>query len=314
MKQIELAPTTVTVFYHADCLDGFGAAYAAWRRFGDAARYIPVHYGEKWNSDDVAGRHVYVLDFSFKVPELQAIADLAASVDQLDHHASARDDWQAKLTLDTTTGMSAFTDTTRDLTVAFDLNKSGARIAWEHFHPSTPLPLAIAHIEDIDLWRFRIEGTRPFCRALRMRPFTFDSWHEIICEAGSADLPGYQKLLTEGTAIERFCTIEVDRLVASSLVMPITLRGDGSLPAVDGLAVNANAVFTSELGGRLANQCGTFGLVWQLGRNGQIKASLRGCDNVNLGQLAGQYGGGGHPNAAGFVMPMAEFFKDILRQ
>jgi nanoRNase/pAp phosphatase (c-di-AMP/oligoRNAs hydrolase) len=94
--------------------------------------------------------------------------------------------------------------------------------------------------------------------------------------------------------------------------MPVTLRGDGSLNAVDGLAVNANAVFTSELGGRLANQCGTFGLVWQLGQNGQVKASLRGCGKLNLGQLAGQYGGGGHPNAAGFVMPMAEFFTQVL--
>lgn len=27
----------VTVLYHADCLDGFGAAYAAWRHFGDTA-------------------------------------------------------------------------------------------------------------------------------------------------------------------------------------------------------------------------------------------------------------------------------------
>ena len=28
-----------TVFYHAHCLDGFGAAYAAWRYFGDQASY-----------------------------------------------------------------------------------------------------------------------------------------------------------------------------------------------------------------------------------------------------------------------------------
>lgn len=312
MKPIEHAPDKVTVFYHADCLDGFGAAYSAWHRFGNAARYIPIHYGERWGADDVIGRHIYVLDFSFKVPELISIAELAASVEQLDHHASARDDWQAKLTLDVTSGMSRFTDTTRHLTVAFDLNKSGARIAWEHFHPSTPLPLPIAHIEDIDLWRFEIDGTRPFCRALRMRPFDFDAWHEIISEARSPDSPDYQKLLTEGEAIERFCTIEVDRLVTSSLVMPVTLRGDGTLPAIDGLAVNANAVFTSELGGRLAHQCGTFGLIWQLARDGQVKASLRGCGKVNLGQLAGQYGGGGHPNAAGFVMPVTEFLTEVL--
>ena len=34
----------IVVLYHADCLDGFGAAYAAWEKFGDTAEYIPVQY------------------------------------------------------------------------------------------------------------------------------------------------------------------------------------------------------------------------------------------------------------------------------
>jgi hypothetical protein len=33
--------TDTVVIYHADCRDGFGAAYAAWKKFGDNASYIP---------------------------------------------------------------------------------------------------------------------------------------------------------------------------------------------------------------------------------------------------------------------------------
>jgi hypothetical protein len=34
------------VLDHADCPDGFGVAFAAWRVLGDAASYAPVRHGE----------------------------------------------------------------------------------------------------------------------------------------------------------------------------------------------------------------------------------------------------------------------------
>ena len=50
----------IAVIYHADCIDGFGAAYAAWRKFGDAARYLPMHHGDPWQPEDFADHIVYV--------------------------------------------------------------------------------------------------------------------------------------------------------------------------------------------------------------------------------------------------------------
>ena len=40
-----MAHDNISVLYHADCPDGFGGAYAAWKKFGDTAEYIPVKYG-----------------------------------------------------------------------------------------------------------------------------------------------------------------------------------------------------------------------------------------------------------------------------
>lgn len=300
----------VTIYFHADCLDGFGAAYAAWRRFGDAARYRPMHHGDPWQPEDVAGREVYILDYAFPKAQLFEMARIALSVCQLDHHASASDPWRKQLVEQAGTGLLVFEDPALSLMVAFDLQKSGARMAWEHFQAGHPVPSAIAHIEDQDTWRFAIPRTRAFCRALRMRPFAFDTWHQVVADAEPACHDLYLAFCAEGEAVERFLAIELDRLATSSLLMPVGLDTGSAL--VNGLAINASAVFSSELGHRLAERSGTFGLIWQLGGDGLVRVSLRAAGEVDVARIAERFGGGGHPNAAGFRMQLDRFRTQIL--
>ena len=320
----------ITVIYHADCADGFGAAYAAWRRFGDNATYRPMHHGHPWEMAEIAGHAVYILDFSFPPDKLEAISSLAQSVVQIDHHTSARQPW-AHLLIRTADGGESYRHPTLALTLCFNLDKSGARLAWEYFHPAQPVPLILRHIEDMDLWRFALPDTRAVSRALRLHDFDFATWNALIDASPNPDSPRYQALIAEGEAIERFFQTEIDRLAQSRLVMPARLRGEPLDPlqalrhglptlvdderawrAISGLAINASAMFSSELGDRLAERSGSFGLIWQLGADGQVKASLRARGNVNVAEIAANYGGGGHPNAAGFRIPLARFTSEIL--
>ncbi|NJD25566.1 MAG: phosphoesterase [Betaproteobacteria bacterium] len=320
----------VTVLYHADCPDGFGAAYAAWLIFGDAAIYRPMHHGQPWEMAEIAGHDVYVLDFSFPPDVLEAIARVARSTMQLDHHASARKPWSDRLQ-ETTGGLARYSHPDLPLTIAFDLDKSGARLAWEHFHPDTPVPLLLQHVEDIDLWRFALPGSRPIGRALRLLPYDFAAWDDLARTATGSAAPRYRALLAEGEAIERFFQTEVERLADGALVMPVRLRGEAIDPlqatrhglpiiadgdrawkSVAGLAVNANALFASEVGGRLAARSGTFSLVWYLAADGEVKCSLRGNGTVDVSEIAANYGGGGHPNASGFRLSWARFAAEIL--
>ena len=94
--------------------------------------------------------------------------------------------------------------------------------------------------------------------------------------------------------------------------LPTVSDGDRAWRAVSGLAINANALFASELGNRLAEESGTFGLVWELVSGGEVKVSLRATGRVDVAAIAAGYGGGGHPNAAGFRMPLARFSGEIL--
>lgn len=322
--------TPITILYHADCPDGFGAACAAWRRFGDTAAYRPMHHGQPWEMAEIAGHDVYILDFSFSPDTLEAMAGMANSVVQIDHHASARQSWAQRLTV-AADGGERYRHPTLPLSLCFDLEKSGARLAWEYFHPAQPVPLILGHIEDMDLWRFALPGTRAIGRALRLLDFDFAVWDELIRATPTPDSPRYRALLAEGESIQRFFQTEVERLAQSRLVMPARLRGEPLDPlqalrhglptvvhddrtwrAVSGLAINANAMFSSELGDRLAERSGSFGLIWQLGADGQVKASLRARGKIDVAELAASYGGGGHSNAAGFRMPLARFASEIL--
>ena len=85
----------IRVWYHGeDCRDGFGAAYAAWRLWGDRATYVPVSHGAPpppWEPGDA----VYVLDFSYDRETLLKI-DAETILTVIDHHESARQDFPTK--------------------------------------------------------------------------------------------------------------------------------------------------------------------------------------------------------------------------
>jgi oligoribonuclease NrnB/cAMP/cGMP phosphodiesterase (DHH superfamily) len=324
-------PAPISILFHGDCLDGFAAAYSAWRRFGDLATYRPMHHGEPWEISDIAGHQVFILDFSFTPDLLEEMATIAESVFQIDHHVSALKAWDGKLHSDEH-GNHSLNHTTLPLSVNFHLGKSGARLAWEYFHPGTAVPLAILHIEDQDMWRFTYPETRAFCRALRLMSFDFAAWNSLITATADRETARYRETILQGNAIESYFQREVERLAQGNLRRSALLRGepidatqalrhgqavvtDGrdSWLAISGLAINANVLFASELGNFLAEQSGSFGMVWQLAADGEVKVSLRSQGKtLDVSVLAARYGGGGHANAAGFRMPAAEFFSEVL--
>jgi len=323
-------PNSTTVIYHADCADGFGAAFVAWKHFGNGARYIPLHHGEDWETIGLSGQSVYILDYSFSRAILEKIARQARAVTQIDHHASARSPWLGLLQTQDG-GLETFQHPELPLALVFNLEKSGVRLAWEYFFPHSSMPLSLQHVEDMDMWRFALPGTRPFSRALRLQPFDFTVWDQLIAETRTPESPRYLSMLTEGAAIEQFLRREIDNLEKSRLVMPAFLRGDAAVPMqstgdgqalvltgnqtsrpISGLAINASGLFASELGNLLAERSGTFGLIWQLSSDSEVKASLRAAGKVNVATIATFYGGGGHPNAAGFGMPAKRFFTEVL--
>lgn len=108
------------VIYHANCADGFGAAFAAWLKLGDEAEYVPMQYGEdaanfSERTTPLIGREIYILDFSFPRHVMDWLFAEASRVIWLDHHASVFKEWAegtfpAGVTIELSNGDTAWVD------------------------------------------------------------------------------------------------------------------------------------------------------------------------------------------------------------
>lgn len=67
--------------YHGGCDDGFGAAYAVWKRWGDDVEYVEGRYGAA--PPDVSGKNVIIVDFSYKYPDTRHVS---AAIRSYDHN------------------------------------------------------------------------------------------------------------------------------------------------------------------------------------------------------------------------------------
>lgn len=256
------------VIYHADCSDGFGAAWAAWKLLGNRAEYHPAFHGKP--PPDVKGKNVIVLDFAYdKKTTKQLIKDSETFV-MRDHHKSAmimlegvaKPDW-------------------------FQLDHSGCILSWEFFHPGQPAPRFLKFIENRDMgWKPYMEYSSEFSMAFDMTPFVFEAYDRMqnasavdkVIERGAHILP-YAELV-----IEKSCKRAVRK----------RLRG------YDVLVTNS-AHWISEIGTRLASEC-DFALVWFWNHSvGHAKVSLRSQHpDIDCGTIAKRFGGGGHAEIAGF--------------
>jgi oligoribonuclease NrnB/cAMP/cGMP phosphodiesterase (DHH superfamily) len=270
------ATTETLVIYHADCLDGLGAAWSAFCQFGSQARYIPARYGEEVPNFE-PGAIVYILDFSYPPPLLVAAAARAEKIILIDHHKTAMEQCDNFFKLQALP---------KNLSLNFDMTRSGCVLAWQHFFRGLELPRILSYIEDRDLWRFKLDGTREITTALYERiPISF-------AEMGTLDL---DELLAIGKIqVAQFAGM-VKRLAKSAHNVSVAGRS--------GLAVNAPSFFSSDLGHVLAEKSGTFGMTYQFdGKKQQWNFSLRSVGDYDVGLLAQSFGGGGHRNAAGFAL------------
>ncbi len=299
-----MAYTPDIVIYHDNCADGFGAAWACWMRWRDACQYIPASYGQ--SPPDVCGKHVLIVDFSYKADALRAMGKQARSVIVLDHHKTAQADL-ADWAIDDVAGdfwagddpMKAVCEMDdhvgQPIAALFDMDKSGARLAWEFCHDGE-VPLLIRLIEDRDLWRFTLPETKPFGVWLRCEPFDFERWELIAQELN--DGRDSDRIFAEAGAMQRFFeqkVAEIGRLSRTGLI-------DGKMVPL----CNCPPMFASEVGHWLLEENPTAPFVACYSDQGKSRGySLRSRDDrADVSEIAGKFGGGGHRNAAGFGVPL----------
>lgn len=260
--------------YHGHCDDGFAAAWCVRDAVGDDVEFYAGVYQQ--DPPDVTGRGVIFVDFSYKRPVIDKMRETAAWIKIIDHHKTAIEDLS---------GMEEQPHLC-PIELIFDMNRSGAGLAWDVYHPGTGRPGFINYVEDRDLWRKALPGGDEFTIALRSYPQDFKVWDELV-------MRGPQNLIAEGLSIQRYYRQRVEELKRSAYEA-----------VIDGYAVRiANAPYfaASEVAGEISDATG-FGACYFEARPGQWQYSLRSRGDFDVSAVAKKFGGGGHKAAAGFTV------------
>lgn len=270
-KTARVPKKNILVFYHKNCTDGFGAAWAAWKKFGKRAEYIPLDPRElpAW---PIENKEVYMLDNSFSAPDLKKLLKVNKKVMVIDHHASSE----------------------REIKTApeyiFDLKHSGSVLVWKYFHPGKKIPKLLLYAEDEDLWKFKLPHTKAIFAGIDLTGFEFKKWNRIAKEIEN---PKARKdMERKGTFVLNFQNNLVRQIAQNAEVV--------EFEGITTLAVNS-PVLESDLGHYLYEKLPPMGIVWRR-KNGKITFSLRSNGKIDVAKLAGKYGGGGHPASAGFAI------------
>ena len=268
----------IVVLYHAECGDGFGAAWAAWKKFGDEADYIPINHGSTY-PDNFSNKKIYTLDLTLPKEITEKLLKTNKRLTSIDHHISAEE--VTKMTQD----------------YSFDNKHSGAVLTWKYFHPDKPVPKLLIFIEDIDIWKWEYPETGHFISALNLYDFSFELFDKVALEI--EDPLKLKEYLLKGEVISQHDKKITDELVKTAILV--------EFEGYKVYAVNAPDFIKSELGHKLS-QSFPFAIVWRQKKD-KIFVSLRSSDGgINVSEIAKKYGGGGHKGAASFSFSIGQEF------
>lgn len=265
-----------TVIHHGGCFDGVAGAWVIRKMLredfvkDDSVTYHPAHYGEA-PPLEIDGSGVIIVDFSYPRPVMENIIRRAHHVSVIDHHKTAE---------------AALKDL-QGADVNFDMNKSGAGLAWDLLMKG-PRPLAIDYVEDRDLWKFRFDGTKPFIAALASMDLTMDNFEKGVEDPERFVQKGRLILDYIATFGKKACEHVVVRDIAGWSVPVINVPYMNSSDHLDMLQ---DAVPGYK-----------FYAYFFLTKHGTWQFGLRSRGEFDVSEVAKRFGGGGHKNAAGFTV------------
>lgn len=269
------------VLYHAHCPDGFTAAWAAWKKFKNEADYIAVKYQVPPPSG-LKDKNVYLLDFAYDRKTTEKLIKENKSVVIVDHHITTK---KELFPLFNNRAIAPLNNQ-----FIFNNDRSGAHLAWKHFHPGKPILKIILLVEDFDLWKFKLPLVREVSAFLEAHNFEFKIWNKI---AALLDDPKTLRECAEKGKLILAYQKKITKDITSS-ASEVQFAGHKAL------AANC-PILRSEIGHELVRKKPPLSIVWRE-KGGQLHVSLRGNGKIDCAKIAEEYGGGGHKNAAGFIL------------
>ncbi len=269
----------IVILYHAECPDGFGAAWAAWKKFGDLAEYIPVHHNSPI-PEGLEGKEIYSVDFTYPEETTRGLINKNRRVTAIDHHVTR--EGAIKMTND----------------YLYSNDHSGSVLAWTYFHPDKPVPKLLEYVEDRDLWKFSLSNTAEICACIDTHEYDLNVWDKLI------------KNMEDGSFVAK--CIEKGKIILEheKRLIKRTIEEGARLVDFDGYrvySVNAPHFSASDIGAMLIAKNPPFAIIWSEDKE-RVNVSLRSDGSTDVSKIAAKFGGGGHKGSAGFTLPAINSF------
>ncbi len=262
------------VIYHANCPDGFTAAWVFHRKYGAGdTEYLAAGHGDygKLLELDVTDKNVFLIDYCPPRNVLDKMYGTATCVTILDHHKSA---------IGIPEGLP---------NVTMDMDRSGAAIAWDFCFPDEPRAPIVEYVQDRDIWLWKIEDSKPVLSCLDQVAYEFDNWTNFDNELRFDK----QAIISKGLTILSYQNKMIND--HKKKVHRVVL-GEHNVPAVNSSYPPINSELANQLAvGEL------FGVTYSYdGKQWQISLRADGSEtSIDVSEVATKFGGGGHRNASG---------------
>jgi uncharacterized protein len=266
------------IIYHGNCLDGFTAAWSIWLKHPDWEFY-PATHGHA-PPEIEAGRQVYMVDFSYKLPVIRELLKKGIKLTIIDHHHTAEADLNGLFDVG-------------DIDGVFDMKHSGAYLTWQWFHgKDKEVPLFIRLVEDRDLWKWEVPNSKEANAFFFSFPYHFGVWNNFLHVCNTPHQ--LEDLVKQGDAINRKQAKDITELI-SNCAMKVKIGGHTVWCA------NLPYTLASEAAHQMCYDDKTFAAAYYVDKDWNYVFSLRSrSDGMDVSKIALLYGGGGHKNASGF--------------
>lgn len=262
------------VIYHGSCRDGFASAYIVYTKYPKARFFAGVYGGELPIIEP--DEHVIFVDFCYREDVMEQIINTSKSVLVIDHHKSS-------IPLVNRWPENFF----------FDENESGATLTWTYFYPNLPCPEIFRYVKDRDLWKFELADSEFISAAIGIIPFEFSDWHLVTTTWYRPDM------IRQGQLIKAKIKQYVTEVLKTAFICDI--KNTNGHTILTGMPIVCCSYSDcSEVMDAMFNVYHTQVVMsYRQRQDGKFSYSIRSKDNAAL-ELATMFGGGGHPNAAGF--------------
>jgi oligoribonuclease NrnB/cAMP/cGMP phosphodiesterase (DHH superfamily) len=283
-----------TIVYHKCCPDGVSGLWCAHLYTNNEFEKVSMKAGID-PVFDTKKKDIIFIDVCPSINYILVHTKLAKSITVLDHHKSAYDTYVKN---------KDFLEKIENLKMIFDMNKSGAQIAWDFFFEGVKRAWFIDYVGDRDLWRWELPNSKEISSAFEFNNYFINEDLNKLDLLNNYDESDINGLVNIGLIINQYQQKLIENEVNYSY--EATLKIDEYIYNVRIGHIIGGMV--SDLGNKLANKplkngnLPDFGVVWNYNVDTQAWfVSLRGHDNSpDLSVIAKHFGGGGHEKASGF--------------